>query len=231
MQNYAAPYAVAGADVEDRSAFLLKTYIHLFGAILLFVGIQYVFFLTGVAEPMADAMLGTNWLFVLGGFMVVGWLASRAAHRAQSKAAQYAALIGSVFAWAVIFVPMLFMALYFTGDAQIINKAAWVTLLGFAGLTGVVFWTRKDFSFLGGMLKWFAVMAIVLIVAAVLFGLTLGTWFSVAMIAFAGAAILYDTSNVLHHYPDDRYVAASLELFASVALLFWYVLRLFMSRD
>jgi FtsH-binding integral membrane protein len=52
------------------------------------------------------------------------------------------------------------------------------------------------------------------------------------MIGLAGAAILYDTSNVLHNFPEDRYVAAALELFASVALLFWYVLRLFMSsRD
>ena len=46
----------------------------------------------------------------------------------------------------------------------------------------------------------------------------------------AGGAILYDTSNVLHHYPQDRYVAAALQLFASVALLMWYVLRLVMSR-
>jgi FtsH-binding integral membrane protein len=53
----------------------------------------------------------------------------------------------------------------------------------------------------------------------------------VAMIAFAGAAVLYDTSNILHHYPQDKYVAASLELFASIALMFWYVLQLFMNRE
>jgi FtsH-binding integral membrane protein len=106
-----------------------------------------------------------------------------------------------------------------------------VTLLGFAGLTGVVFMTRKDFSFLGGLLRWGFIMALVLIVVGVIFGLNMGTWFSVGMIALAGGAILYDTSNVLHHYPEDRYVAAALELFASVALMFWYVLRLFMSRE
>jgi len=47
----------------------------------------------------------------------------------------------------------------------------------------------------------------------------------------AGAAILFDTSNILRTYPEDRYVSAALQLFASVALMFWYVLRLFMSRD
>ena len=66
---------------------------------------------------------------------------------------------------------------------------------------------------------------------SLLFGWNLGTWLSVGMIVFAGAAILYDTSKILHHYEEDRYVAAALELFASVALMFWYVLQLFMSRD
>jgi len=32
-------------------------------------------------------------------------------------------------------------------------------------------------------------------------------------------------------YHSTQYVAASLELFGSVVLLFWYILRLFMSRD
>jgi FtsH-binding integral membrane protein len=77
---------------------------------------------------------------------------------------------------------------------------------------------------------WGGIVAIALMVAGALFGLELGVWFSIAMVAFAGAAILYDTSNVLHHYPADRHVGAALELFASVALLFWYILRLFMSR-
>jgi len=53
----------------------------------------------------------------------------------------------------------------------------------------------------------------------------------VAMIGFAGAAVLYDTSNILHHYPQNKHVAGSLGLFASIALMFWYVLQLFMSRD
>jgi hypothetical protein len=51
------------------------------------------------------------------------------------------------------------------------------------------------------------------------------------MIGFAGAAILYDTSNILHHYPQDRYVAAAMQLFASIAMMFLYVLRLFSGRN
>jgi FtsH-binding integral membrane protein len=147
----------------------------------------------------------------------------------QSLGSQYAALAGFVVAQGIIFVPMLYLAEANAPGA--IESAAAVTLLGFAGLTFVAFRTRKDFSFMRGMLMWGGVLALVAIVGAVIFGFELGTWFSVAMVGFAGAAILYDTSNVLHHYPEDRYVAAALALFASVALMFWYILRLFTSRD
>jgi len=51
------------------------------------------------------------------------------------------------------------------------------------------------------------------------------------MIAFFCAYILYDTSNVLHHYRIGQHVAASLALFASVVMLFWYILQLFLSRE
>jgi len=223
------PVAMLGDDA--RAAFVTRTYVHLFGAILLFVGIEFLLFATGLAEPMANAMLSVNWLLVLGAFMIVGTFADRVAARAETKAAQYGALVAFVAAEAVIFVPMLFIAAYYSNDPGVIGKAAWVTLLGFGGLTAIALTTKKDFSFLGSMLKWAFVVAIIAIVAAVLFGFELGTWFSVAMIGLAGASILYQTSNILHHYPEDRYVAASLALFSSVALMFWYVLRLFMSRD
>ena len=222
-----APVFTLGEDV--RSTFITRTYLHLLGAIGLFVAIEAVLFTTGVAYPMARAMLGVSWLLVLGAFMVVGWLASRVAHTARSLPSQYAALSGFVVAEAVIFVPLLALAqMYFPG---VIQSAATVTVLGFGGLTLVAFVTRKDFSFLRGFLMYGGITALVLIVAGIVFGFQLGTYFSVAMIAFAGVAILYDTSNILHHYPEDRYVGAALELFASVALMFWYVLQLFMSRD
>jgi FtsH-binding integral membrane protein len=160
--------------------------------------------------------------------MVVSWLARSAAHRAQSQAMQYAALAAYVVGQALIFVPLLWLADQFAPGA--IASAAFVTALAFSGLTAVAFITRKDFSFLRGILFWAGIVALVLIVAGTIFGFQLGTYFSVAMVGIAGAAILYDTSNVLHHYPEDRYVAASLELFASVALMLWYVLRIFMSR-
>ena len=221
---------VSAAGVDTRAAFITRTYVHLLGAIVAFALVEVFFFETGLAAGIAQTLLGTSWLLVLGGFVVVSWLATRAAHTADRPIAQYSALAGFVLAEALIFVPLLYIADQVAPG--VIQSAALVTLLGFTGLTAIVFMTRKDFSFLGGLLRWGFIVALVLIVAGVIFGFELGTFFSVAMIAMAGAAILYDTSNVLHHYPEDRHVAAALQLFASFALMFWYVLRLFIgSRE
>jgi FtsH-binding integral membrane protein len=227
-ETYLRQAAVSDLDVHSRATFVSRTYGHLFGAILAFTLIEVFLFKTGMAEAIARSMLGVSWLLVLGGFVVVSWLASRTAHMAASKAAQYAALAAFVAAEAIIFVPLLYIAnLRAPG---VIASAATITFFAFTALTLVVFLTRKDFSFLRGILMWGGIVALVLIVGGTIFGFNLGTYFSVAMVALAGASILYDTSNVLHHYPEDRYVGAALQLFVSVAMMLWYVLRLLMSR-
>jgi uncharacterized protein len=227
-ESYLRQATAGDLDVSSRGTFVSRTYGHLFGAILSFTLIEVFLFKTGLAETLARGMLGVSWMLVLGGFVVVSWLASHVAHRALSKPAQYAALAAFVAAEAIIFVPLLYVA---NNTAPgVITSAAVVTFFAFAALTIVVFLTRKDFSFLRGILMWGGILALVLIVAGAIFGFNLGTYFSVAMVGLAGASILYDTSNVLHHYPEDRYVGAALQLFASVALMLWYVLRIFLSR-
>jgi hypothetical protein len=47
----------------------------------------------------------------------------------------------------------------------------------------------------------------------------------------AAGSILYQTSNLVNKYSNDEYIPAALGLFASLMLLFWYVLSIFMSRD
>jgi FtsH-binding integral membrane protein len=227
-QGYAAPQPVIATDSARRAQFVTRTYAHLLAAIVGFTAIEVVIFQTGLALPMAQAMLGVSWLLVLGGFMVAGWLFSGMAARAQTRSGQYVALAGYVLAEAIIFVPLLVIAESNAPGA--ISSAALFTLVGFGALTGIAMNTAKDFTFLGGILRWAAVAALMLIVGGVLFGFELGTFFSFAMVAFAGATILYSTSRILRTYPEDRYVSAALELFASVALMFWYILRLFSRR-
>ncbi len=215
--------------VTDRSSFVTQTYAHLLGAILGFAALEVIFFQTGLAFPIASFLLSLPWLVVLFVFIGVSWVADHFAARSVSLEVQYAALIGFVVAEAIIFVPLLFLAQSYAPG--VIQSAALVTLIGFSGLTAVAWSERRDFSFLGGLVKWGFASALLVIVAGAIFGFHLGTFFSVAMVVLAGASILYQTSSVLHHYPEDRYVSASLALFASVAMMFWYVLQIFMGRD
>lgn len=223
--NYLAP--VAEGSVEDRSEFIWKCYAHVVGAILAFAAVEVYFFQSGIAERIAVPML-SNWMLVLGAFMLASWGATHVAHRLESVAMQYAAFAFFIVVEAIIFAPMLWIAAAM--QPGVIDSAAGVTLVGCAALIATAMITRKDFSFMRGMLVWGGLLALGGIFSSLIFGFELGTWFSVAMIGFAGGAVLYDTSNILHHYPKDRYVAAAMALFASIALMFWYVLRLFMRR-
>lgn len=220
----------AQARPSDRAKFIQKTYLHLAGAIAAFILVEVFLFQTGIAAVLTSLLTGRFvWLFVLGGFTLLGWMARSLAAKTDSVRTQYLGLGLYVVLQAVIFAPLLYIAAYFSGDPNLIPMAAILTLLLFGGLTAVVFISRKDFSFLGGILTIGSFIALGVIICAAIFGFTLGLFFSALMILFAAGAILYDTSNVLHRYSTDQYVAASLELFASVALLFWYVLQALMS--
>ena len=220
----------AQAAADERSDFITKTYLHLAGAIGLFVILEALLLATPGTENLVKMMIGTRygWLVVLGLFMVVSYVAESWAQSAVNPATQYMGLGLYVVAEAVIFLPLLYIAR--ARDPAIISSAAIATLALFGGLTAVVFVTRKDFSFLRTVLLFGGLAAFGFIVVAVIFHFALGPIFTYAMIALACGYILYHTSNVLHHYRIGQHVAASLALFASVALLFWYILQLFLSR-
>jgi len=219
--------ALAAAD--ERSTFIAKTYAHLAGAIALFAALEVVMLNSGIAETLTGLMVTRwGWLIMLGLFMLVSMVANNWAVSAVSPGTQYAGLGLYVFAESIIFAPMLFIANQI--DPSVIPSAAVTTFALFGGLTVAVFITRKDFSFLRTFLMFGGFAAMGFIFVAILFQFQLGAIFLYAMIALACGYILYDTSNVLHHYRIGQHVAASLALFASVALLFWYLVQLFLSR-
>jgi FtsH-binding integral membrane protein len=232
-QYHGAP-VVAQASAEERAAFITKTYLHLLGAIVAFTFLEVFWFATPVAAMMVQFMGGggLNMLIVLGGFIGVGFLANKWAMSATSLPKQYAGLALYTVAESLFFLPMIAMAWIAgtQGEPGLLGKAVMITLTMFGSLTGIVFVTRKDFSFMRGVLIFGGFAAMGLVVASLAFGFTLGMFFSYAMIAFACGYILYDTSNVMLHYRTSQHVAAALALFASVMLLFWYVLRILLSR-
>jgi FtsH-binding integral membrane protein len=239
MRYEMAPLAIQ-SDRSERAAFIRRTYAHLAAAILAFIAIETMIF--GVIRPLSDGAFDSalfaalthpfSWLIVLVAFMGISWIANYWAYNGGSPGLQYAGLGLYVVAEAIIFVPLLYVAMVIlpnaTGDPHagqyIVGQAGILTLCLFAGLTSVVFFTGKDFSFLGPILWIASFVALGFIICAIIFGFNLGLIFALAMIVLAAGAILYDTSNVLHKFRTDQHVAASLSLFASVALLFYYVL-------
>ncbi len=228
--SYGASYAVAArAPADARVAFIQKTYGHLAGAILAFIGLETVLLhLPGIEQHFIIPMLRGSWLFVLFAFMAVGWIAERWARSDAAPGLQYLGLALYVVAEAVIFLPLLYLAAYRTGDPNVIPVAGILTLAIFGGLTLAVFITGRDFSFLRTALSVGGAVALGIIITSLLFGFSLGLIFCYAMVALMSGYILYYTSNVLYHYRTDQHVAAALALFASIATLFWYVLQITM---
>lgn len=235
------PYASFGttaieAPAEARLVFIRKTYTHLAAAIYALVGLEYIYFRALPLDQWVPSLFSFRWgwLLLFLGYVVVSNIADSWARSDASVGKQYTGLFTYTFAFSVILCPLLWIANHFTtniGGTEFspIAVAAIATLAIFGVLTATVFLTRKDFSFLGPILG-IASMVLLGVVALAMFGLlNMGTGLFLVFVAFAGAAILYDTSSVLHYYQTDQYVAASLRLFASLGLLFWYVLQIVIS--
>jgi FtsH-binding integral membrane protein len=223
--NYLAP--ASEASVEDRSKFIWRTYAHVVGAIFAFVGVVAYIIQSGMVEGLAQTLAGSPFILLVvfvGGSMAARWVA----HSTRSTALQYAAMAGLVVLYGAVFAPTIWI--YDQIKPGIIDDAAGVTLLGSVGLIATAMLTRKDFSFLRGIAVYGSWIALVAIGASIFMGFDLGNWFALAMIALLGITILWETSNVLHHYPTNMHVAASLELFSSIVILFMWILR-FMGRD
>ncbi len=234
MEEIQSSLPVSSLTQDRKVAFYKKTYTHLALAVLLFVIVEWVFFQSEAIVNLAFSLTqGWKWLLMLGGFMLATNYAEKVVHTNHNINQQYAGLLLYVIAEAFIFIPLIGMATMIAaeGGENILQQAAVLTLSLFTGLSAVVLITKKDFSFLRSALTIGGFIALGLIVAGMFFGgFNLGLWFSVGMVVLASGSILYQTSNMVHKYAEDQYVGASLGLFASLMLLFWYILSI-LSND
>lgn len=229
MENYTQ---LTSSSVASRTEFYKKTYTHVALGVLLFIIIETLFLRSEAITNFALSLTeGRMWLLMLGGFMLATSWAERMARDSHDKNKQYIGYLIYITAQAFIFIPMIYIAMSMAEGPAMIQQAAVLTLALFGGLSLTVFVTKKDFSFLRSALTIGFVIAMGLIVAGLLFGFDMGLWFSVGMVVLAAGSILYQTSNLVHQYSEDQYVSAALGLFASLMLLFWYILRIVMSRD
>ncbi|MFP4148221.1 MAG: Bax inhibitor-1 family protein [Nitriliruptoraceae bacterium] len=224
MASFSPAVPIAQAPPEARTQYMTRVYVRLLVGLAGFVLGSMALFVTGLAYSIASFVLGVNWLLILGGFMLVSWMSATLLARAETTAAQYAAYAAIVTANVVLFATPLVIAQEFAPEGTI-TLAAQLSVVAFIALSVIAIRTAKDFSFLRGILLFGGVLALLAIVASTLFGVGLGIWFAVAMIGYAGAAILYDTQKVYRTYPLGTETAAAVRLFSSLTLLFWYVLQ------
>lgn len=220
---------VANAPETARSTFIKRTYLHVAGAFAAYALLLTLFINIGLGEK-ALALLATSkfsWLIALGGWMGISYIAEKWANSAVSRSTQYVGLALYTVGFALISLPLMYMASRYAPG--VLQNAIVVTFALSAGITFTAFTTKKDFSFLRPFLMIGGMVAMGMIVASIIFGFSLGTLFSGAMILFFGGAILYTTSNILLHYHTEQYVAASLSLFSSIGMMLWYVIQFMMS--
>lgn len=222
------------AAQSERVAFIRKTYLHVAGAIVGFALLLFALVNFVPSETMKQIFFGSkySWLIVTGVFLGVTMLAQRMADARSSTATQYLGLALYTAAEALFFWPIIWVCTTMPQFQGILPQAVILTLALAGGLTMSVFITKADFSWMRTALVVAGWVAFGLIIASIFIGFSLGLVFSVAMIALMCGFILYETSMVLHHYHTSQYVGAALAIFASLATLFWYVIRLLMAlRD
>lgn len=222
----------ADAAVDERIGFIRRVYGHVFASVLALAGLMFVIVNTpALSDPLIGMARNGQFFWIFVGYMAASFVAQRMATSGASAGVQYMGLGLFTLAEAVIFTPLIYTVYFFGGGGDVILQAGALTLFIFGGLSAVVILTKQDFSFMRNFLWLMSIAAFGLIILSFFTSITLGTWFVVGMILLMSGFILYDTSNVLHHYRTDQHVAASLALFASLATLFWYVLILFSGRD
>ncbi|MBA2538276.1 MAG: Bax inhibitor-1 family protein [Deltaproteobacteria bacterium] len=247
--------AVATLGVSDRVTFLRKTYAHLGVSLLLFAGLTGAMFkFAPQLTWKLSTMFGTGIVSMLILCAVLIFLmmgAERLAAHSTSRGLQYAGLglgiaLQTFMLMPLIWILMLKFSSFSAADAmairagvmvpvlngvaaEILLQATVITLVIFVGLTGVVFVTKKDFSFMRGALVVgsFAMMGVGL--AAILFGFSLGALFSGFVVLLMAGWILYETSAIMKSYPPTAHVVAALVLFVTVATMFRAILRIMIS--
>jgi FtsH-binding integral membrane protein len=212
---------------QERLAYVRKVYSLFFAAMLVCAGGVYLSYANPFlfAKALWPIRIGTLILLLVLTF-------SKTARR--TKPWNLLLLFGFNFMIGLTAGPLFFM-IEAAGKGAVLLQAFIMTSGIFGGLTAYAWLSKKDFSFLGGFLT---VGIIGLLLATIVYmfipGAT-GLGFAIACVGVLIMAgfVLYDTSNILHRYHPDEYVAGALDLFIDFYMMFWYIVQIFMgsSRD
>ena len=231
MSEYQSIYArpVAEASVETRLGFLRRVYGWMTAALAL----------TGVGAAVSIQSGLTTQLLLRGGFVssiivFVAWiglayLVQRVRHTPVVNViafGAYAAFTGFVIS-SLVLIAMFFAQAGGHDSMHYVWQALGLTAITFGGLTVYTFFTKRDFSFLSGIL-FVGLLALIglgiinIFVQSSVFALGISF---LGVLIFCGY-ILYDTQKIMREYPANEHVAGAMQLFLNFVLLFTHILRI-----
>lgn len=150
-----------------------------------------------------------------------------AVHKLQNSAWALAAVFGLTGFMGYTLGPVLNKTLALPGGAQTIAMALAATGAIFLALSAYVVSSKRDFSWMGGMLFAGMVVAILAALVAVFFDIpALGLAVSAMVALLSAGLILFETSNIVNG-GETNYVMATVSLFVSMFNLFTSLLALF----
>jgi modulator of FtsH protease len=191
-----------------RNTYLLLSLTLLFSGLTAYIGMQSGIFLgllptmliyfglLFATEKTADSSLGLVFVFALTGFL--GFTLG----------------------------PILSYYLHTPTGAQLVMTALGGTGVIFLGLSAYALTTRKDFSFLGGMLVTGILVAFLAGIGAAVFNLPgLSLAVSAIFIVLMSGLILFQTSQIIHG-GETNYIRATVTLYVAIYNLFLSLLRI-----
>jgi modulator of FtsH protease len=218
MQSATLGYrqVAAQAPVGERLAFLKKVYGLLSLSVLLAAGAAWI---TSNNIPFASFVAQNMLMFFIleiGAIFFTFWARKR-------ETMGLIALFSFTILTGITTTPLL---LAYTGGT--VTMAAFLTGLTFAGLSFYALTTKRDLTFMGGMLRTGLILLIVgSLLNAFLFKSAWGSFgiSCVGVFLFSGF-ILYDTKNIMHRYPTDEVISATLTLYLDILNLFIFILHI-----
>lgn len=216
------------AAMDARMAFVRRTYAHLFAELAATALVVYVALQVPAVQQIAGAVMGRWYIYILC-FFGVSLVTRKMLEGQRSIGIQYAAAVIWVLFLGLLVTPLAMIAKYQTGSYAVLGEGAILTGCVFAGITAYAFFTKKDFSYLGGALWMLSLLAFGIGMVSMIFGGFGGSGsliYSCAMVVLLGGWVLYDTSKVLHHRHVSQHVAASVDLLVDFVYMFIYIVSI-----
>jgi modulator of FtsH protease len=216
--SFGSPQIAARASLEERSGFVRKVYA------LFFVGIFFAIFGVAIGFMVPGVMEAIYYHPFIAFLALIGGVYGAQAVR-HTPGLNLAALFGFTTLTGVVISPA--MAIYQSYNPASIIQAGVLTVGIFGGLTAYVFISKKDFSFMRGMV----VTGLIIVFLSALLNMFIvssafGFAISVAALLLFSGFVLYDTSNIIRRYPTNEYVAGALSLYLDAFNIFLSLLRI-----